>query len=320
MRNLKKLLGAAAGAVFVVLGAGEYARATTITTDSSSVPFQGVTDIHRTVTGDRYLDMHIVKINLSDPGISFRVTESNGTDPSDTKAETTLAYVKRVNAQIGINANFYGIDITTGNTDILSLAASNGNAYSPWEGYLNGVNISSNNVATIISGTANTYNTDPSISLYNAVSGNPLLVSNGNNVGKKSDDPNSANYKAPRTAIGLGANNELLLFVADGRQPGYSEGMTFGEVADVLIEFGAVDAINLDGGGSTTLAFCQPSCALVNKPSNFSGYPRPVGNNLAVFAAPTEPTSVPFEFSPGLGILALGAWGVMAGLKSKEIR
>ncbi len=306
MNSCQKLFHLA-GAALLVLGTGEYTGA--VTTDFSSTPFRGVTDIHRTVTGANPLDMHIIKISLSDPGISFAVTESN--DPNntassyDTKAETTLEYIDRVDAQIGTNANFYdlgGIDPFTLNTEVRGLAASNGNVYSPWEDYLYGVNISASNEASLVQ------STDPPDSLYyNAVSGGPLLVENGNNVAQDGD-PSSLNYRAARTAIGLTANNQLLLFTVDGRQPSYSVGMTLTEVATVLDEFGAIDAVNLDGGGSTTLAFCAPSCGLVNRPfsQTFGPGDRPVGNSLAVFAAPVTP--VPYEFSPTLGLIVLGAF------------
>ncbi len=69
--------------------------------------------------------------------------------------------------------------------------------------------------------------------------------------------------------------------------------MTVGEVADVLIREGVWDALNLDGGGSTTLAIESPiskTARIVNVSSdNPNG--RPVGSNLAVFALPLESAS-----------------------------
>lgn len=60
--------------------------------------------------------------------------------------------------------------------------------------------------------------------------------------------------RAPRTAIGRTADDVVLLVTVDGRQPGYSSGMTIAELADVLVSLGAVDALSLDGGGSTQMA------------------------------------------------------------------
>jgi hypothetical protein len=92
----------------------------------------------------------------------------------------------------------------------------------------------------------------------------------------------------PRTAIGIAPGNKLILLTVDGRQPGVSEGLTTPELADLLhADYGVTDAINLDGGGSTTLAMADPSPRLVNVPvgvSNVPGSERPVGSSLAVFA------------------------------------
>lgn len=56
----------------------------------------------------------------------------------------------------------------------------------------------------------------------------------------------------PRTVVGWNKTGELFLVTIDGRQPGVAEGMTLVETAELLRKMGATDAINLDGGGSTT--------------------------------------------------------------------
>jgi putative cell wall-binding protein len=58
----------------------------------------------------------------------------------------------------------------------------------------------------------------------------------------------------PRSAVAVTADGDLLLVTVDGRQPGYSAGMTLHELADHLIGLGARDALSLDGGGSSQLA------------------------------------------------------------------
>ena len=67
----------------------------------------------------------------------------------------------------------------------------------------------------------------------------------------------------PRTALAYNADT-LFLVVADGRQPQYSTGLTLYELASILIELGATEAINLDGGSSSTLVVND---AVINKPS-----------------------------------------------------
>ncbi len=76
---------------------------------------------------------------------------------------------------------------------------------------------------------------------------------------------------APRTAIGVKEDKTVVLYVLDGRQTGYSYGAKEQSIAERLKELGCVDAINLDGGGSTTLAGVYPGIdenAIINSPSD----------------------------------------------------
>jgi hypothetical protein len=86
----------------------------------------------------------------------------------------------------------------------------------------------------------------------------------------------------PRTAVGVTEAGELLLVVVDGRQS-FSRGMSLLELADYMKRIGAVQAINLDGGGSSTL-FVRG--LYLNGPSD--GSPRPVSNALLIFAEKTD--------------------------------
>jgi hypothetical protein len=91
----------------------------------------------------------------------------------------------------------------------------------------------------------------------------------------------------PRTAVGLSADGKWMTWiVVDGRQPGYSLGVSEEELARLLLENGCTDGINLDGGGSSVLLLADPSRRLkpANQPSN-QGRPRPVPVILGV----TEP-------------------------------
>ena len=73
----------------------------------------------------------------------------------------------------------------------------------------------------------------------------------------------------PRTAVGYTAENHVILFVVDGRQ-GISQGLGLPEVASTLISLGCVEAMNLDGGGSTGLAI---GGSYVNHPSENRAVP-----------------------------------------------
>ena len=85
--------------------------------------------------------------------------------------------------------------------------------------------------------------------------------------------------RAPRTAIGITADHKLLLVTVNGRQPNISVGMTLTELGNLLIELGAQQAMNLDGGGSTTMVIRN---LVLNLPSD--GKERPVGNAIVLVA------------------------------------
>ncbi len=81
-----------------------------------------------------------------------------------------------------------------------------------------------------------------------AVSFGPVLVVNGEKCDGLSSGLN------PRTAIGQRSDGAMLLLVINGRQVG-SMGATYEDVADVMLSFGAVNALNLDGGSSSTMLY-----------------------------------------------------------------
>ncbi len=78
---------------------------------------------------------------------------------------------------------------------------------------------------------------------------------------------------APRTAVGIKNDGTVLFYVLDGRQSGYSYGAKQKTVAERLKELGCSDALNLDGGGSTTMSGVYPGCdenVIINSPSEKS--------------------------------------------------
>lgn len=82
----------------------------------------------------------------------------------------------------------------------------------------------------------------------------------------------------PRTMIGVDAKGAIWLIAIDGRQPDYSIGMTLPDLVRLCDRLDIRDALNLDGGGSTTMVI---KGAIVNKPSDATG-PRPVSDALVV--------------------------------------
>lgn len=113
-----------------------------------------------------------------------------------------------------------------------------------------------------------------------AVGGFPEILDGGLRVGDLmvKENPGFALSRHPRTAIGFDPySNRLWMIVVDGRQA-YSVGMSLPELATLLESIGAVEAINLDGGGSSTMVVRGET---VNRPSDESGE-RPVVNALAL--------------------------------------
>ena len=91
---------------------------------------------------------------------------------------------------------------------------------------------------------------------------------------------------APRTALGLTAKGDLILYTIDGRASGYSIGASLSQTAERLVELGCVSAMSLDGGGSTTLVMTNPTdtaATVWNRPSD--GYARAVTNHVFLVAS-----------------------------------
>jgi exopolysaccharide biosynthesis protein len=119
-----------------------------------------------------------------------------------------------------------------------------------------------------------------------AVGGRPVLVRDSAIAGEV-DTFGSKSFRErnPRTAAGIARNGkQLILVTVDGREY-QNAGMTLREMAQLMLALGARDAINLDGGGSTTMVVAEPAASdslrIVNHPSDKEGE-RTVGDALAI--------------------------------------
>ena len=118
-----------------------------------------------------------------------------------------------------------------------------------------------------------------------AISGQPLLIVGGKMV---PDLIRLDEKRHPRSAIGWN-DTHLFLVVVDGRKPGLWVGMNLQELGDLMQRLGCTDAMNLDGGGSSTMWL---DGHIMNCPSD--GSPRPVGNAIVVVRQPKpEPEPEP---------------------------
>jgi exopolysaccharide biosynthesis protein len=122
--------------------------------------------------------------------------------------------------------------------------------------------------------------------LRNVVGGWPVIVHDSAiTMAADSAGANFAPVRHPRTAAGLARDGrELILVVVDGRQKPYSDGMTLRELAELFRSLGASQALNLDGGGSSTFVLADSTAPnglrIMNRPSD--KVERAVGNALAV--------------------------------------
>jgi exopolysaccharide biosynthesis protein len=130
--------------------------------------------------------------------------------------------------------------------------------------------------------------------MYTAVSGYYPIVSNGVNVSAAAaisyPDP-TIHGPQPRTIHGVSQDRRyLFMMTIDGRQAGYSDGANDNESAIWMIQFGGLDAINMDGGGSTAMymADCAGNPIAINHSSYTAGRGREriIGSHFGVFAKP----------------------------------
>ena len=328
-------------------------------------PFLGITHITRVGSAPdfpRNVKIHVVKIDLTAPGLSFEFTPHTGT--RDTVRQTTLQYLNSVGAQVAINGSFFlPFPSADFNSALVGFAASNGTIYSPFElpnqNYAlvrdaPAINIDPNNNASIV-------HRDPAFSdgtcyglcqvvdglhvlenviVWNAFSGSAQIVTNGvktipcyvdaTHAGCTLVGPGPANYSNSnswyelvnaRASIGLSCDEKtLVLFTVDSTNG--SSGMRVSEVADLLIrDYNVCNALNMDGGGSTSLAMVNPVTglgALVNSSSdNPNG--RANASGLAVFAArDVEPPSTAAQLLPPPNVNGWNSTSVEVTLRAKD--
>ncbi len=142
--------------------------------------------------------------------------------------------------------------------------------------------------------------------MVGAIGGGPQIVRNGAPIFRAGEvfTTKQLGPRAPRSAVGQLRDGRIVLVAVDGRQPGYSIGLTNFELAQALVRLGAVTGMALDSGGSTTMAF---DGTLLNRPSD--GKERRISTALmflyhGVFAPEPPPRVSPngdgVDESPGL--------------------
>ncbi len=255
-----------------------------------------VEDILRSTPGG-IIRGSLATIDLQDPRVQVLITGATGT-ANEATLQTTTAWRTSVNADLAINANYFSAaSYTTGvAADVIGLSVSNGVLVSPARQFGTfpdpALTISSGKVATI------GYVAPGTTGLWNAIAGvgpsntdadpGTMLITDGVNTGATTRVQPAA--RDPRTIVAVNRTGNLLyLLVIDGRQTGWSVGMTLPEAADLLLERGAWRAINLDGGGSSSFVYKRPDNTIFqNRPSD--GSMRPVANHLGIKLTTTTVT------------------------------
>lgn len=249
-------------------------------------PFDGIRIVSRTTEVPRPLAYHVLLIDTEAEGLSFRLTPPNGDDPRETTRQTVRAWVTETEAQVGINTHFFAPwPPDDPYADCLGFAASDGDAYSPFSASRPyAIAIGPDNAATFVQrdeADETGFGFVPDVPVDDAFGAGERIITDGTNTATWEE-------LHPRTAAGITAGGDLVFVVVDGRQEGVSEGMTTPEVAELMLEFGVENAINLDGGGSSTLVVSDPAPRVVNVPVGIllPRTERDNGCNLAIFAAP----------------------------------
>lgn len=268
--------------VFLCLGGGAlYYAGRPLPVPLRQQLFDGIIYYRRVHLLPRPFIAHIVTVDLQTPGLQFLVTPGDPQAERPLRARTTSQFLSEFEAQVAVNgdgftpwhsnsvADYYphaGDPVTPNGT-----AASQGVLYAA--GQESTLYLSAENGVSF---------TAPESVIYNAISGDRMLVENG----VLADDLADV-IAAPRTAIGVdGSGQKLIIVVIDGRQPLYSQGATLAELAKIMLYYGAETAMNLDGGGSSTLVVQGPhGPRLLNSPidNHIPGRERAVGNHLGIF-------------------------------------
>lgn len=224
----------------------------------------------------RRIRLHAVRVDLNTPGAEVVVSPPRPAGGQETTSERVGTFLRRNGCAVAINASLFAPvrRVFGGPAEVIGLAISEGRTWSPAVPNLHAVTFDRSNRAALAL---------PEITLTNAwmgVGGLLAVLRDGRNT-------HEAGPPEPRSLVGGSADGRYLYFMAvDGRQTGFSEGATPAEAAEFLRQLGAHWALNLDGGGSTTLALARRGwgARVVNRPADhlFGLLQRPVATSLGV--------------------------------------
>lgn len=124
------------------------------------------------------------------------------------------------------------------------------------------------------------------VTVWEALGGGAILIKDGQRTAAGGSYGDIAN---PRTVVGIKADGTVIIYMVDGRQAPYSVGMTYGDLADIMLNLDCVQAINIDGGGSSAFATQREGepnnngkAGLTMRACPSDGYERKVSTSLMV--------------------------------------
>ena len=231
----------------------------------------------------------LVKVDLNDPRVRVAVALADDRDPDGDgpcvgQLETTSQVARKHDFDVTINASFFAAPATREMAgEKIHYFVGNCGWPQGWH-FSNGKLHSKPNTASLRAtmivhrngkiSLADAVQALPADTQF-AVSGNAMMLKNG-----VSTPPVKDEARHPRSAVGLSVDARTLYILAiDGRQESHSRGVTLGELANIFIRVGAHNAINLDGGGSSSLVIKDPGTgafAIANQPSDLSTLKLPV--------------------------------------------
>jgi hypothetical protein len=248
--------------------------------------FTGVDYARKVQLSPRPMMIHVITIYTRANGLHFLVTPpDNRGSQYPLRARTTSQFLHEFGVQVAINGDGFSPWWSYSPIDYYPHAgdpvqprgdtASRGKIY--WTSPVP--------VPTLYISARNRLSFNEPGKPFNEISGGRMLVKDGN----LTPDLDNA-ISQPRTAIGYSNNGKFLyLVVVDGRQPLYSEGITLNELAYLMFSLGAQNAMDLDGGGSSTMVVegNDGNPRLLNSPIDnyIPGRERPVANHLGIYVS-----------------------------------
>src|SRR5436190_3036316 len=294
-------------------------------------------------TNGRLQVVNCVRVDLTDPDVQFFTTPRASNyvaELRETYSQTVSNFLQVNGLQVAINANFYntavGYDpITNGvASQVYGLQICTGSVVSVPD-----YGPDSNNRSVSMLFTANKSpflvlaNGPPGTNtegIYTSISGYYPVLTNGVILGEalRTLYPDSTIHDIhPRTVFGLSENRRYLyLMIIDGRQGAaqftdqtYSDGATDADMGFWLLQFGASDGINMDGGGSSSMYMAD--CAARPMPLGHSSYTsyhyeRNIGSHFGVYAPPVPSFINSVSAAPG-SVNATITWNTIAPASSQ---